>query len=356
MVQIDGSHGEGGGQILRTSLSLSVLTGKPVTVARVRAGRSKPGLQPQHLMAVRAAAALCDADTEGAAVGSTHLVFTPKTPPRAGEYRFEIGTAGAAALVLQTVLLPLALAPGDSRVTVTGGTHVPHAPTAEYLERVYGTLLRRSGVEASVSSPDVGFYPKGGGVIQAAIEGRARLQPLDLTQRGELVSLTAVIVTANLRPDVAARGSSAVRRCLSGLPVELSVKTREVAAYSPGAAVIVLAESSGPATGGPLMAGFSAIGERGKPMEQVAEEACAEFSRWWETDAACEEHLADQLVLPLSLAAGESRWSVSQVTEHLRTVLRVVEQFLPVEAVLEEQADGSGSIRIRGAGFTGGTL
>ena len=340
-VTIDGSHGEGGGQILRTSLSLSALTGRPVEIVRIRAGRARPGLQPQHLASVKAAAGLCAAHLEGAEIGSVRLRFAPQSPPTPGVYHFAIGTAGATALVLQTVLMPLAFAPDASQVTVTGGTHVSHAPTADYLERVYLPTLARHGLAASLLSPKAGFFPKGGGVVNAGVEGSAAPSPVTLTERGDLRAMTALVVTSRLPPTVAERGIAAVRQELGRLPVELSVETREAPSAGSGAAVLLVAECEGG------LAGFSAIGERGKRMESVAEQACRAFKDWWETGAACEEHLADQLVLPMALTAGESRWTTSRVTEHLRTVLWVVPQFLPVEAALVENPDGSGLVTLK---------
>lgn len=341
-VHIDGSQGEGGGQILRTSLSLSVLTGRLVEFTRIRAGRSRPGLQPQHLAAVRAAAALCAADLEGDAVGSTRLGFTPQAPAAPGDYHFDIGTAGAATLVVQTVLLPLALAGDSSRVTVRGGTHVPHAPTAEYLTHVYAPLLGRQGLTALTVSPRAGFFPKGGGVVEAEIATAAFLFPLDLAERGDLRSLTAYIITSQLPASVADRGATAVRHNLPAWGDALKVEVRDAPSLGPGASVVIVAECEN------AVAGFSAIGERGKPMERVAEEACDEFKSWWESGAACDEHGADQWVLPAALSSETSRWTTSRVTEHLRTVLGVVRQFLPVEAALEEHSDGSGTVTLRG--------
>lgn len=340
-VTVDGSHGEGGGQILRTSLSLSALTGRPVEIVRIRAGRSRPGLQPQHLASVKAAASLCAARLEGTEIGSVRLRFAPQAPPTPGVYHFAIGTAGATALVLQTVLPPLAFAPGTSRVTVTGGTHVSHAPAADYLERVYLPTLARHGLAASLLSPKAGFFPKGGGEVNAEVAGSAAPQPVTLVERGSLLTLTALVTTSGLPPTVAERGIACVRQEVGRLPVELSIETREAPSVGAGAAVLLVAECEGG------LAGFSAVGERGKRMEAVAEEACRAFKDWWETGAACEEHLADQLVLPMALTAGESRWTASRVTEHLRTVLWVVPQFLPVEAALVENADGTGCVTLR---------
>ena len=341
-VHIDGSQGEGGGQILRTSLSLSVLTGRPVEFTRIRAGRSRPGLQPQHLAAVRAAAALCAADLEGDAVGSTRLRFTPQTSAAPGNYHFDIGTAGATTLVVQTVLLPLAFTGAESRVTVRGGTHVPHAPTAEYLKHVYAPTLGFLGLTTDIVLPRAGFFPKGGGVVEAEIASAAFLHPVDLTERGALRSLTAHVVTANLPLSVAERGAATVRQSLGQWGDALRIETRDAPSLGPGASVVLVAECAG------AISGFSAIGERGKPMERVADEACAEFQAWWASGAACDEHGADQWALPAALSSETSRWTTSRITEHLRTVLGVVRQFLPVEATLEERPDGSGVVTLRG--------
>ena len=286
-------------------------------------------------------------DLEGAEIGSVRLRFAPQAPPTPGVYHFAIGTAGATALVLQTVLPPLAFAPDASRLTITGGTHVSHAPTADYVERVYLPTLARHGLAASLLSSKAGFFPKGGGAVNAEIEGSAAPSPVTLTERGGLRALTALVTTSGLPPSVADRGIAAVRQELGRLPVELSAETREAPSVGVGAAVLLVAECEGG------LAGFSAIGERGKRMEAVAEEACQAFRAWWETGAACEEHLADQLVLPMALTAGESRWTMSRVTEHLRTVLWVVPQFLPVEAALTENADGSGLVILQGEAVRG---
>jgi RNA 3'-terminal phosphate cyclase (ATP) len=343
-IQIDGSYGEGGGQILRTSLSLAAMTGQAVEIVNVRAGRTKPGLQPQHLTAVRAAAALCDAALEGDFVGSARLLFRPQSPPRPDRYRFEIGTAGATTLVAQTALLPLAHAATGAHVTVVGGTHVPHAPAAEYLEAVFLPALRRAGLEARFAYPRAGFFPKGGGEIEIDIPGSPPSRPLDFTERGKLRSLTAFVVTGELPEHVAERGAAAVTEALRRVGRKATIERRDRPSHGPGAAVVLAAECDGG------FAGFTALGQRGKPMEQVVKEACVEFMAWWKTGAPCDEHLADQLVLPMALAAGESRWTTPAVTEHLRTVLWVTRQFLPIEATLDEAPDGSGTVTLRGAG------
>jgi len=341
---IDGSYGEGGGQIIRTALSLAAITGKAVEIVNVRAGRAKPGLQPQHLMAVRAAAQLCDAVVTGDAAGSQRLSFAPQCPPRADQYTFEIGTAGSTALVLQTALLPLALAAAPSQLRVTGGTHVPHAPAIEYLASVYLPALKHIGVTAACAYTRAGFFPRGGGEVHAEVAPCRKLRCLDLTERGHLVSLKATILTAGLPDHVGERGRETVERRLKGLGRRVEVELQRRDAANPGAAVILTAACE------QGYAGFTALGERGKPMELVAKEACTDFQRWWKSGAACDVHLGDQLVLPLALALahGDSRWTVPTVTDHLRTVLWVAERFLPMTSRLAPRDDGACEVILHG--------
>ncbi len=340
-IQIDGSYGEGGGQIIRTSLSLSAITGQPFEITNIRAGRSKPGLQPQHLAAVRAAQIICCAHLEGDSIGSTRLAFSPGTPVQPGTYRFEIGTAGAATLVAQTVLCPLGLANGDSEVTIVGGTHVPHAPPADYLLGSYIPAIRATGLEACGDYSRAGFFPKGGGEIRLAIRARARPGAVAMTERGALRSLTAFIVTSELPDHVFDRGASTVDGYMKGIGRRVDIERREKPSLGPGAAVVLSAECENG------LAGFSSLGERGKPMEKVAEQACRDFLAWWKTGAAVDEHLSDQLVLPAVLTPGEHRWTTPMVTEHLRTAVWVAGKFVPLEYDFEEQAPDVHLVRLR---------
>jgi RNA 3'-terminal phosphate cyclase (ATP) len=343
-VQIDGSYGEGGGQILRTSCSLAALTGKTVEIRNIRAKRSRPGLQPQHLAAVRAAASLCEARLTGDAVGSRELVFEPQRLPKPDRYEFDIRTAGAAGLVCQTVLIPLAHAEGGSQVRAIGGTHVPHSPPVEYLEQVYLPVLARAGLAAQLTYPRAGFFPKGNGQIELAIRPTGAPRPFDLSERGRLTTLRATILTANLPDHVAERGAATVERFLKGVGRDVEIEKRTRPALDAGAAVLLVAECEGG------LAGFSGLGERGKPMEKVAEAPCEEFMRWWKTGAAVDEHLADQLVLPAILASGESCWTTPVVSEHLRTVIWLVDQFVPAACRLDEREDGTATVTLRPAG------
>jgi len=346
-VYIDGSYGEGGGQIIRTALALAAITGRAVEIGNIRAGREKPGLQPQHLAAVRVAAAVCDAEVAGAATQSMHLHFRPRTQPLADAYTLDIGTAGAIPLVLQTALLPLSLADGPSSLHVIGGTHVPFAPVIEYVESVYLPLLQRAGVTARCQSGRAGYRQRGGGEVTMAVTPASALHPLTLTERGKLLGVKATIITSELPEHVGERGAAAVERALHGIGRRIAIEQHPLPSLAPGAAILVTVECEH------TRAGFSALGERGKPMERVAEEAAHAFLRWWKTGAACDEHLADQLVLPLALAPGESRWTTPTATEHLRTVIWTVQQFLDVKAEMTERADGGWMVVMEGAGIMG---
>jgi RNA 3'-terminal phosphate cyclase (ATP) len=326
--RIDASYGEGGGQVLRTCLSLSAMTGRPVEIVNIRAGRSKPGLQRQHLAAVQAAAAICGASLEGSEPGSQELWFIPSHPILAGEYRFDIGTAGATTLVAQTVIIPLSLAEGQSRVTILGGTHNPMAPTADYLEQVYASTLRKHGYDFQTSYHPAGFYPQGGGQLIVEVSGVGESLPAFRLSLREEAELRAVIMSNNLDGSVADRGGEALQQLGT-----VHVSKRIDRARSTGIAVTVHT----------LHAGFCSLGERGKPVEMVAQDAVTEASSWLASGATVDEHLADQLVLPALFATGESSWTTNRVTDHLRTVLWTAGHFVDFEFDLNED---SGTVTI----------
>ncbi|MDX1934771.1 MAG: RNA 3'-terminal phosphate cyclase [Capsulimonadales bacterium] len=346
-LRIDGSMGEGGGQILRTATALAAITGKATEITHIRARRSKPGLQAQHLTAVRAAGAICEAELHGAALGSSFLRFVPTAPVRPGAYDFDVGearsggSAGATGLVLQTVLLPLTLvsAQASSTVTVRGGTHVPMAPSADYLERVFLAALTEMGAGVRLSGTRAGFFPKGGGEVSMTVTAPPSV-PLDRSERGKLKRLTAVVTTSELPKTVAERGVAQLRKDLSDYGVPIVPEIRDLPSSGAGASVVLVAGCER------TTEGWQSLGERGKPMEQVVSEASRAFKRWYATGCGTDEHLADQLALPAVLTAGVSRWTTARVTEHLRTVLTVIGRYLPVEILLEEREDGSGVVTI----------
>lgn len=377
--------GEGGGQVLRSSLSLSVLTGQPVHLVNLRAGRPRPGLQPQHLMSVKAAAAICGAEVEGARLHSRELTFSPG-PVVPGDYRFDIGTAGATSLVIQTVFLPLALrarpstpslrdsaqdAKGSKRehpersseaaeskdaagseaaeskdatgseVTVIGGTHVPHSPSYHYLSLNWLPMLRRLGYDADLDMLLAGFYPQGGGEVRAAIRPAARIEPLILPERGALKRITGISAVANLDIGIAERQRKTAFERLKTRHGKVDIEEVDMPARTKGTMLLLLAEFRH------TTACYFSLGALGKRAEQVADEACLWMERFLSGTGAVDEYLADQLLLPLAFAGGESRFRTAHVTEHLRTNAAVVEAFGAAEITIEKDGGREGSVTVR---------
>jgi RNA 3'-terminal phosphate cyclase (ATP) len=356
LIEVDGSYGEGGGQVLRTALALAAITGHGAHLYNVRARRSEPGLAPQHLTAMRAIAEVCDAEVRGDVIGSTNLVFRPRKRPHSGSYVFDVaqaaqrGSAGSVTLILQTLLLPLALAPGASHITVRGGTHVPWSPPFDYLSDVYLPTLAEIGVPARAHLSAWGFYPVGGGQITADVYGMAGLpaspdappilSPLTLLERGDLLRVTGTAVACNLPAHIAQRMADRARRLLDdeGLPAE--VVPQLARGDGPGAFISLRAEYAGG------LAGFSALGRKGMPSEEVAAVACEALLAHHATGAPVDMHLADQLVLPLALAPGRSTYRTARVEQHLLTVAEVVRQFLPVSIEVEGKLGEPGTVII----------
>jgi RNA 3'-phosphate cyclase len=335
MIELDGSMGEGGGQILRSSLALSLLTGQAFHLRNIRAGRSKPGLQPQHLMSVRAAGTIGQAQTRGASRGSSDLVFEPGVV-RAGTYRFDVGTAGAVGLVLHTVYLPLALAADvPSEITLIGGTHVRAAPCFHFLDITWRTYLAACGLTVGLKMRRAGFYPRGGGEVQAFVQPCKGVNCLTLVEHG-LLQATGFSAVAGLPDSVARRQARRARFRLEqmGLEIELREQTWE---GGPGSVVGIQLNTA------PAPTLFFAIGERGKQAEAIADEAADAVQAYLAAAPnLVDPHSADQLVLPLALASGPSTYRVTEMTRHLTTNISVIRRFLDrkIECVGEEGEPG----------------
>ena len=323
-IELDGSQGEGGGQILRTALSLSMITGIPFSIEGIRAGRKKPGLLRQHLTAVQAATAACGADVEGAAPGSRSLRFKPG-PVRGGDYRHAIGSAGSATLVLQTVLPALWFADAPSTLQVSGGTHNPAAPPVDFLVRAWQPLMRRMGVTLDVELLRHGFYPAGGGEVRASTAPVTTWQPLHLNTRGELCRQRAIGVVAGVPAEVAKREMQRAASRLGVLDEELRVLP---SGEGPGNVLLIELEYP------EVSELFSAFGERGLPAETVADHAAREAHLYRDSGVPVGEHLADQLLLPMALC-GEGSFTTHVASAHLMTNSKVIEAFLPVRFVFE---------------------
>jgi RNA 3'-terminal phosphate cyclase (ATP) len=345
-IEIDGAQGEGGGQVLRSSLSLSILTGKPVHLYNIRANRSKPGLMHQHLQAVDAAAAISKAHVVGAALNSQSISFHPEEI-RSGRYRFDIGTAGSTALVLQTIFTPLSQANSASSIIITGGTHVLWSPTYEYIDLHWMPLMHAAGFDGQIDLDQAGFYPQGGGRISANIRPAGRIRPICLTERGKLLRIRGIAGIANLERSIAERMKRhAVQRLNKLIPwdgtPELQIKPVEENSPSKGAFFMLLAEfESGRAC-------YTALGEPGKPAERVADEAIDELLAFFETRATIDPFLADQLLLPLSLSGGISELITPRITEHLLTNATILQTFLPCKIEIDGALYQPGAVRIYG--------
>jgi RNA 3'-terminal phosphate cyclase (ATP) len=349
-VCIDGSFGEGGGQILRTSLALSCALGKPVELTNIRRSRKKPGLQPQHLTAVMAAAAISDATVQGAELSSTALLFRPGGV-RGGAYHFDVaekkGSAGSTSLVLQTLLLPLSFAKEASSVSVDGGTHVPWSPPFHYLRSVLAPLLVRLGVQAELSIASWGWYPIGGGRVSVRIEPVKELLPLTLIDRGKLLRVSGISAVSNLPGHIASRQRDRARAVLGREGIEPSIETLSAASPGKGSFLFLAAEFEH------VTAGFGALGAIGKRAEEVADEACTTLLSHLRAKGALDPHLADQIVPWLAFSQGPSGFTTSRVTRHLLTNLWVVRQFLDIDVHVEGNEGEEGRVAIRPAGCQG---
>ncbi len=334
MIKIDGSLGEGGGQVLRSALTLSLLVQKPFRISNIRGRRKNPGLRAQHLASVHAAGVVGEADLEGDELGSQDLTFQP-SGLKAGEYRFEIGTAGSCSLVLQTIFLPLARAGAGSRVEITGGTHVKWSPTYEYIDRVWLPVMKMLGYPADISLREAGFYPRGGGKIEVFVspghaDGGLNAERSQADQLFEGLSLSA-----NLPEHVAERQRSRMLERLAEHDLSAEIEILRPGSVGRGSAVFITGSADR------TYFGFSALGAKGKPAEVVAEEAVEQMLSFIQTGAAVDRYLADQLLIPLAVASEPSQFTVDGATQHLFTNADIVRQFIDAEIEIIEAHEGA---------------
>lgn len=321
MLTLDGSEGEGGGQILRSSLALSMITGTPFRIDKIRARRAKPGLLRQHLTAVQAAGEVCGAQMLGASLGSSRLDFIPG-PIKPGAYTFAIGTAGSASLVLQSVLPALMLANGPSKLTLEGGTHNSKAPPFDFLAKTFLPLLARMGPRVTATLERHGFYPAGGGRFTVSIEPTSKLMPLDLIERGDLREIRVRALVAQLPREVGQREVSTAVSTL-GYPNLVTAVEDIPSPSGPGNVLLVEVASAH------VTEVISAYGEKGKPAEDVGAEAAREARHYLDSEVPVGEHLADQLMLPMALA-GAGRYRTVEPSLHSKTNIETIAAFLPV--------------------------
>jgi RNA 3'-terminal phosphate cyclase (ATP) len=355
-IVLDGSQGEGGGQILRTALSLSAITGKPFRIMRLRAGRIKPGLRPQHREAARAVARIVDAELEGDEVGSTRLSFRPRRRPVPGEWTLDVGTAGSTPLLLQTVCWPLALAGGPSAVTLRGGTHQDHAPSFHYLALVWAPAVARLGFKLELELQAAGFYPEGGGEFTARVEPAHAMPPLDLRHRGTLLEVEVVSMVGGLGYEIADRQAARALRRLRDAGIAAEAERVPVPARrSKGGHVLVVS------TFERTRSGHGAVSTRERTPEQIADAAVDAFRAHLSGGAAVDRNLGDQLLLPAAVSAAgllpappgvvpSTRYTVSAVTKHLLTNAAVIRRFLDVEIAVLGREEEEGEVRVQAPG------
>jgi len=338
---VDGSYGEGGGQILRTAVALSAIIKRPVKVVKIRAGRPNPGLRPQHVGTIKIIASMCDAEVEGLHVGSPTILFKPKRLA-ASEMRYDIGSAGAITLLLQVAVIVAAKAEQKCSFEIIGGTDVKWSPTIDYFSCVFIPALKALGVDVKLAVKRRGYYPKGGGLVKVEVEPAESIKPLTLIRQPESPA-NIISVCSQLPPEVAKRQLNSALNILNQHMIPVAdVKSAVEPAISAGTSLTIYSVDESKGT----YLGADAIGERGKPAEQVGREAAEKFLSEWSAQVAVDSHLADMLVLPLSLAEGASTYTTSKLTQHLETNLYVVSRLTGCNYELNKLSSGAVEVKI----------
>lgn len=337
MITIDGSEGEGGGQVLRYACALALLTGQPFTIEKIRGGREKPGLMRQHVTAIEAACVIGGAECSGLAVGSNEITFRPGsvTP---GEYHFAVGTAGSTGLVLQTVLVPLMLANAPSRLVLEGGTHAMSAPPFDFTERCLLPVLERMGPRFSAKLERHGFFPRGGGRVVIEIVP-APLCAIECIERGALKARKAEALIAGIPFDVADRELKTARKVLADWPDEAFATRQLSAEMGPGNALLIEAEFEHVTE---IVSGF---GKLGVPAERLAQTAARRMAGYVTSEAFAGPYLQDQLLLPFAMAGGGAFTSV-KLSEHTLTAARLIEHFTGTRVVFSGMEVGRNLVEI----------
>lgn len=335
MIEIDGAFGEGGGQIIRSSLALSALTGKPFRIENIRAGRKKPGLKLQHVTAVEAAARICNAKIDGAEIGSSTVTFEPQQIV-GGHYEFKIRTAGSVTLVAQTVLPALMLAEQPSTLTFEGGTHNPWAPPFDFLERSFLPLLNKFGPKVSANLERPGFFPNGGGRFTMQVEPCSQLKRgLELLERGDALKPKVIAMVSSLPRHVGERECDTIRRKASWSPNCCEIIEVEDP-RGPGNVVMIELASKN------VTAIFSGFGRQGVKAEHVGRDVYRQAKPYLDSDFPVEEYLADQLMMPMGLAASHghtSRFRTEKLSDHSTTHIEILKTFLDIHIEVTEESE-----------------
>ncbi|HDD35379.1 MAG TPA: RNA 3'-phosphate cyclase [Candidatus Desulfofervidus auxilii] len=319
MIRIDGSYGEGGGQILRTSLALAAVLQKPIEIFNIRIKRPKPGLRPQHFACVKAVQKITHAEVEEVKLGTKRLIFYPKGI-YPGHYTFDIGTAGSISLLLQGILLPLVMADSPSEVVVRGGTHVPFSPPYHYLEYVLAPMLLSLGIKLDFRLFKWGWYPEGGGEITVKVFPVKKFKGQYWEKPPNFSSLKVISASSHLPEDIRKRQTKKLLSYLREVKLKAEIEEIEASAKGKGTFLFLWVDEV-------IKAGFSALGAKGKPAEKVAKEVFKKFLFYYKKRVCVDEHLADQIVPFLALASGKS-FFITIISSHLITNIWVINQFL----------------------------
>jgi RNA 3'-terminal phosphate cyclase (ATP) len=345
-LKIDGSYGEGGGQILRTALSLSSILKKPVEIENIRKNRKKPGLKPQHLTCVNACQIITNAIVSGNEIDSPRLRFEP-AGLKGGEYAFDVaeksGSAGSVSLILQAILLPLFHAENKSHIVLSGGTHVSWSPPIHYIQQVFLPAIKRMGCHAVLNLEKWGWYPIGKGKTDISVTPSEKFLSIDLTERGRLIKISGISAVSNLPLNIAERQRNRGWNLLREKGIAADIEIINAPSIGKGTFFFITAEFEN------AIAGFSSLGAIGKKAEKVAEEACQDLFRYLDSVAALDEHLADQIIPYLALSEGRSSFTVSKISMHLLTNIWAVKQFLPVEIKVEGELGNKGKVKLLGS-------
>ncbi len=338
--EVDGSFGEGGGQILRTAITISSILKKPVRVSNIRANRSNPGLRPQHITAVKVLADMCEAEVENLEMGASWISFNPEERAESS-LSFDIGTAGSITLLLTATVPAASLNGVGCDLELIGGTDVKWSPTLDYFRRVVLPAYRLIGIDCNIEMVRRGYYPQGGGKVKVRVKSSKNLKPIDVVSR-DIPPPSAISICSNLPRNVAERQMSSALNYLFEQNVSWSdMKIEEADAVSPGSSMLLYSVGEK----GPFI-GADSIGERGKPAEKVGKQAAQLFLREYSSGAPIDMHMGDMLVTPLFLAEGESKFRVSTVTQHMQTNLHVASLLTGRGYRLEEHKDGTTTLTI----------
>ena len=348
MIEIPGDLLEGGGQIVRTALALSALTGQPVSITKIREKRPNPGLQPQHFIAAKALAAICKAETSGLSVGSRQVSFIPHERV-GGHFTLDVGTAGSIPLILQALMPAAAYAPTPTSFELTGGTDVRWSPAVDYIQLVQLPLLNRMGYEVQIQVHRRGHYPKGGGRVNVNIKPPGTLKAVRWVERGELTGISGVSHCVRLPSHVAQRQANAAKERLKAGGfgnVDIAVETyppNQDPHVAPGSGITLIAKFAGDA-----ILGADSLGEKGKPAESVGEEAAMKLLQEIASGAPVDKHMGDIIIPYITVADGISELQVSEITQHTMTNIKVAELLTPVKFTVEGELHRPGKISVAG--------